>query len=261
MTKETLFKTQISSGTYDEFLETIISLPKVKSSSYVCFANVHMITTCYNDEKFNRIVNGADVVAPDGKPIAVFLSIFKHLKQAKISGPDMFPDLLKAAAARNKTVFFYGATEPILQKIVARAVKEFPSLKISGYYAPPFRELLPHEDEAIISMINALKPDLMFVALGCPKQEKCMADHVGKINTCMLGVGQAFQIFAGEVKRAPVWMQSSGLEWAYRLWSEPGRLWKRYAYSNALFLLITIRYLLMLALHSMRFHALKHHNS
>ncbi|MBT1700353.1 WecB/TagA/CpsF family glycosyltransferase [Fulvivirgaceae bacterium PWU4] len=245
MTRATLFKTQISSGSYRDFIGNIMGLSETRPSSYVCFANVHMITTCYRDEKFNQVVNGADIVAPDGKPIAVWLRLFNRLKQPKISGPDIFPDLLKEAALRQKKVFFYGSTEAVLQKITARAAMEFPALKIAGYYAPPFHDPTPREEMAINILINALSPDLMFVALGCPKQEKYMASHVGKINTCMLGMGQAFRIYAGEIERAPRWMQHAGLEWAHRLWTEPGRLWKRYAYTNTLFLFITLRHMIL----------------
>lgn len=156
---------------------------------------------------------------------------------------DIFPDLLKRAEKSGKSVYFYGTTEELLKIIVHKAKADFPALPIAGSYAPPFRPLTKQEDEMIIAKINEARPDLVFVSLGCPKQERWMAEHKNKINACLLGLGQAFSVYAGKEKRLPKWMRNLSLEWVYRLFLEPSRLWKRYLYTNSYFVFLTVRHL------------------
>jgi N-acetylglucosaminyldiphosphoundecaprenol N-acetyl-beta-D-mannosaminyltransferase len=242
MVKESIFTFPISIGSYKKFIDEIFSLAANQTSSYVCFANVHMTIEAYADNDFNSIVKNADIVTPDGQPLALFLKYLKKVNQERVCGMDVFPDLLREAEARGKSIFFYGTTDDVLHKIAEKAKREFPSLKISGFYSPPFRQLSPQEKSDIIEMVNNTHPDLIFVALGCPKQEKWMSEHKGKLNGCMLGLGQAFHVYAETAKRSPAWMQRLSLEWAYRLYLEPRRLWKRYFYTNSLFLLLTAKY-------------------
>jgi len=244
MVKENFFTFPISIGSYRKFIDEIFELAEHKTSSYVCFANVHMVVEAYNDPMFNSVVKNADIVTPDGQPVAVFLQRLKKIDQVRVSGLDLFPDLLKEADSRKKAVYFYGATEEIVGKIVDKVKHEFPELKISGSYSPPFRRLTKDEDAQVIELINGAKPDLIFVALGCPKQEEWMAKHKHLINGCMLGIGHAFKVYAGVAKRSPRWMQQLSLEWAFRLSQEPGRLWKRYFYTNTFFLWLTFKYYL-----------------
>ena len=248
MVKENIFTFPISLGSYRRFINEVFSLVKRKSSSYVCFANAHMTVEAFEDGNFNAVLKDADIVAPDGKPLTLFLKQFKRINQERVCGMDVFPDLLKEAALRGKSVYLYGTTDKVLERICKRALGEFPTLNICGHYAPPFRPLTPSEDAAIIKSINEAKPDLIFVALGCPKQEKWMAAHRGKLHGCMLGVGQAFNVYAGLAKRCPVWMQRSSLEWAYRLYQEPRRLWRRYLYTNTCFVILTIEYSIHVAI-------------
>jgi N-acetylglucosaminyldiphosphoundecaprenol N-acetyl-beta-D-mannosaminyltransferase len=170
---------------------------------------------------------------------------------------DIFPDLLREAEARQKSVYFYGSGSVTLEKILARAKKDFPRLIIAGSYSPPFRPITSTENDLIIETLNRAKPDLIFIALGCPKQEKWMAAHKDKIHGCMLGVGQAFNVYAGESRRSPNWMQRMALEWAYRLYLEPGRLWKRYLYTNSLFLLLTFSYMMHTGIKDLLLHLFK----
>jgi N-acetylglucosaminyldiphosphoundecaprenol N-acetyl-beta-D-mannosaminyltransferase len=156
---------------------------------------------------------------------------------------DLLPDLLKEAEKENKSIYLYGSTKKILRRIVRRASKEYPRLNICGVHSPPFRTLWPEETARIINMINKADPDFLFVSLGCPKQEKWMAEHKGKINACMLGLGQAFNVYAGVEKRLPKWMHNLSLEWTYRLYLEPKRLWKRYLYTNSLFVWLVFKQL------------------
>jgi N-acetylglucosaminyldiphosphoundecaprenol N-acetyl-beta-D-mannosaminyltransferase len=244
MVNENILTLPISVGSYQKFVDEIFNLASHENSSYVCFANVHMTIEAYKDNDFKNVVKNADLVAPDGQPLSLFLRYLKNINQERVCGMDIFPDLLREAQARGKSVYFYGSTNVILNKILNKAKKEFPELIISGVYSPPFRPISSTENDAIIATLNNARPDLIFVSLGCPKQEKWMAEHKDKIHGCMLGVGQAFNVYAGESKRSPSWMQRMALEWAYRLYLEPRRLWKRYFYTNSLFLILTSMYIM-----------------
>lgn len=244
MKKKLVFNSSISVGRYQDFINEIFSLVKYKVPSYVCFANVHMVVEGHKDSAFQKIMNNATIVAPDGKPISLFLKYFEKLEQDRVCGMDLLPDLLRQAEASGKSVYFYGTTEDLLSTIAEKARKEFPALKISGYYSPPFRNLSETENADIIEKIKSTSPDLVFVSLGCPKQEKWMAVNKDKIGACLLGVGQAFKVYAGVEKRLPKWMRDLSMEWLYRLYLEPERLWKRYLFTNSYFLLLTFNLLI-----------------
>jgi len=244
MVKKAVLNSFISVGTLREFLNEIFFLVGKKIPSYVCFANVHMIMEGYNNPSFQRVINQANVTAPVGKPVSLFLKLFEKIKQVRICGMDLMPILLKEAEAQGKSVYFYGSTDKLLETITQKAKKEFPKLSICGSYAPPFRTLTEQENSNINKMIRAASPDLIFVSLGCPKQEKWMAENRDEIGACLLGVGQAFKVYAGVEKRLPVWMRNLSLEWAYRFFLEPKRLWKRYLYTNSLFLLLTFNHMI-----------------
>jgi len=248
MKRKSVFNSRISVGRYQEFIHEIFSLVKYKVPSYVCFANVHMVVEGYKDSSFQKIMNNATIVAPDGKPISLFLKYFEKVEQDRVCGMDLLPDLLRQAEASGKSVYFYGTTPDLLSAIVEKAGKEFPALKISGYYSPPFRNLSETENADIIEKIKATSPDLIFVSLGCPKQEKWMAENKDKIGACLLGVGQAFKVYAGMEKRLPKWMRDLSLEWLYRLYLEPERLWKRYLLTNSYFLFLIFNLLITRAM-------------
>jgi len=243
MEKVRVFNSFISKGTLKECTEHIFSLTDMQLSSYVCFANVHMIMEAYKDARFNRVLTDADIVTADGAPISKLMSHVYKYKQERIAGMDLLPFLLCEAAKRNKSVYFYGSTQQVLETIEKKIVKEIPNLKIAGMYSPPFRNLSDYENTLIENKINDSRPDLVFVALGCPKQELWMANKKDKINACMLGVGQAFLVYAGVEKRLPKWMRNFCIEWIYRLYLEPGRLWKRYLINNSLFILLLPKFL------------------
>jgi N-acetylglucosaminyldiphosphoundecaprenol N-acetyl-beta-D-mannosaminyltransferase len=246
MKKKTILGASISTGSYENFIDEIFSLVEAKVPSYVCFANVHMIVEAYKNRSFRKILNNATVAAPDGKPLSVFLRLSEGLKQPRVCGMDLLPDILKKAEACQKSVYFYGTTNDLLQTIEKKAHAEFPNLKIAGYYSPPFRELSDEETSHITDMIKKAAPDLVFVSLGCPKQEKWMAANKDSLGACLLGLGQAFKVYAGEEKRLPKWMRELSLEWAYRFYLEPRRLWKRYLYTNSLFLFLGVKDLVRL---------------
>ncbi len=240
MKKVSVISSLISSGSYQDMVEKVFELSDQLPSSYVCVSNVHMVIEAYNNKEFNQILNQADLATPDGKPLAIAMSLLYKKHQPRVAGMDLLPDLLQESAMRGKSVYFYGGTQSTLDLIEKRVKSELPNLTVAGLYSPPFRKLSDQEEEDIINMINNSGADLLFVSLGCPKAEYWMARHKGKINCCMLGVGGAFPVYAGTQKRAPRWMQNLALEWLYRLVLEPKRLWKRYLTTNSQFLYLFI---------------------
>ncbi|AKD05712.1 glycosyl transferase [Pontibacter korlensis] len=234
----------ISAGSFNDFVNQVFWLTDHKDSSYVCFANVHMLMEAKQDKEFQELLNSADIASPDGGPLSKLMKLLYGKHQDRVPGMDLMPRLLQEAEVRGKSVFFYGSTDTVLEAVVARAKVDLPKLRVAGYYSPPFRKLTHIEDTAITNMINDSGADLVFVALGCPKQERWMADHKGKVKACMLGVGQAYMTYAGLEKRLPKWARDLSLEWTYRLWQEPKRLWKRYLVTNTKFLFEVAKLLL-----------------
>jgi len=233
--RKKLFKTFIFTGGFDSQLKQIFSLTEEKPSSYVCVCNVHMIVEAQKDNEFNELLNNADIVTPDGMPVVNSIKYIYNIQQERVAGMDMLPDLIKKSSIHKKKIFFYGSTREVLDRINLRINIDFPNLEIE-FYSPPFRELNKNEKKEIVDIINNFNPDFVFVALGCPKQEKWMAAHKGVINSCMIGFGGAFPVYAGIQKRAPKWMCDNSLEWLYRLILEPKRLFRRYFVSNSLFI-------------------------
>lgn len=225
----------IDALSWDEAVTRIVKWGAARESRYVCICNVHSVVTTTRDIEFKIAVNNADMSTPDGAPIAWALRRLGHPAQERINGPDLMMRYLKEAQRAGQVVFFYGSTEQTLVKLRIALSKQFPRLRIGGTYSPPFRPLSREEDEEVVDMINQSGANVVFVGLGCPKQEKWMADHRGRINAVMVGVGAAFDYHAGVIKRAPVWWQQHGLEWLYRLGSEPKRLFMRYMVTNTLF--------------------------
>lgn len=200
-----------------------------------------MLIEAYNDRNFARIVSNANIITPDGKPLAWALGILYGIKQVRVAGMDLFPDLLNAAAVHQLPVYFYGGTVSLLDKTLAHLRENYPKLQIAGSYSPPFRKLSPKEDEFVIDQINRSGASLVFVVLGCPKQEKWMAAMKGRINAVMVGIGGALPVLVGVHRRAPGWMQYAGLEWMFRLTQEPKRLFRRYSVTNSKFLYLILK--------------------
>jgi N-acetylglucosaminyldiphosphoundecaprenol N-acetyl-beta-D-mannosaminyltransferase len=220
---------------WDDAIQKIIAWGAARESRYICICNVHSVVTATRDPEFKRVVNDADMATSDGAPIAWALRQLGFPAQERINGPDLMWRYLREAEKNGQSVFFYGSTEETLLKLRSSIACEFPALKVAGLHSPPFRTLSPAEDEVEVEKINRSGANVVFVGLGCPKQEKWMAAHQGRIHAVMIGVGAAFDYHSGTVKRAPLWWQHNGLEWLYRLGSEPRRLMKRYVVTNILF--------------------------
>ncbi len=215
---------------FNDACAQILEWAKQRTKTFVCFANVHMVIEAHSSPSFADQVNSAGLVLADGMPLVKALQRIHKVSQERVAGMDVFPVLLQMAAKQNLSVFLYGTTPQLLEKIKAKAEKEFLGIRFAGILAPPFSRSV--NDKEFIDAINATKPDLVFVALGCPKQEKWMYDHFAEINAVLLGVGGAFPVYAGEVSRAPMFMRKLSLEWVYRLFQEPRRLFKRYLITN-----------------------------
>lgn len=227
--------------TYKEAVDKIMQLAIAGSGGYVCIGNVHMVVEAYNDAEFREMVNAAKLVTPDGMPLVWGLR-FRGMKNAKrVYGPYLTPVICEEAQKRGIPVGFYGGTEEVLRLMLKNLKTRFPSLDITYAYSPPFRALTEEEDKKIIKDIIESGARILFVGLGCPKQEKWMAEHRNKIPAVMLGVGAAFDFIAGKLKQAPRWMQAMGLEWLFRLIQEPKRLWKRYLVGNTIFIWLTLK--------------------
>lgn len=228
--------TFIDSLTWAGVLGTIAAWAAIKESRYICTCNVHAVVSSWADSSLLDAINNADLATPDGMPLVWLMRKKGYPEQQRINGPDLMWRLCRVAEQQEFPVFFYGSTPDTLEKLHVKLKRSFANLKIAGAYSPPFRPVTTEEDEMMVDMINRSGAAAVFIGLGCPKQELWMAEHRGRINSVMIGVGAAFDFHAGNVNRAPLWMQNAGLEWLHRLGSQPARLWKRYLVTNSIFL-------------------------
>lgn len=204
-------------------------------SAYVCAANVHMAMEAVDSEAFRRTVNGADLIVPDGRPLVWALGLLGVRGAAQVRGADLLSAVAGACAEEGVPVGFYGGSPRTLAGLVRALEARVPGLRISCAISPPFRRLSEEEDEAFVREISASGARVLFVGLGCPKQERWMEEHRGRVPAVMIGVGAAFDFHAGTVRQAPRVLQAAGLEWAYRLLQEPRRLLGRYLRHNPRF--------------------------
>ena len=226
---------------FNESIEQVKDIAAQKKPFYVCFANVHATIEAYNDKSFLQEVNNANLVLTDGKPLAIACKLLHHIKQERISGMDFTPAILKKANEIKLSVFIYGSTEDVIKSMQNKIRSTYPDILIAGAISPPFRSLNTDEIAKDIDTINRAGAHIVLVSLGCPKQEKWMAENSKKINAVLLGIGAALAVTAGMQKRAPKWMQNIALEWLYRFSQQPKRLFKRYLYTNSHFLLLFAR--------------------
>ncbi|MGF1495118.1 MAG: WecB/TagA/CpsF family glycosyltransferase [Microcoleaceae cyanobacterium] len=213
---------------FEDQMRAILRWARRGESRTVCVANVHMVMEAYWDHQFNQLLSDADMVTPDGMPLVWMLKQM-GIPQNRVAGMDILLRVCELAPSYDVGIFFLGSEQSILQRIEHRLKQDFPNLKVSGLEPLPFRPLTPEEDEQVIQRINQSGAGIVFVSLGCPKQEQFIAQHRGRINAVMIAVGAVFPVYAGAKKWAPLWVRQAGLEWFYRLVQEPKRLWRRYS--------------------------------
>ena len=230
--------------TTNSIIEKIHQLVKAKNGGYVCFSTVHMVMESHDNSEYAAKVNGANLIVPDGMPL-VWMQKWQGAKDAnRVRANDLMIQLCAYAEKKDLTVGFYGGKQTVIDAILKRAEKDFPALKIVYAVSPPFRPLTAEEDAEITAEINRKNPDILFMGLGCPKQENWMCAHKDRTKAVMLGVGASFDFFAGNVKESPEWLGKLGLEWLFRLTQEPKRLWRRYLILNPRFMWLAAKQLL-----------------
>ncbi len=228
---------QIVKATMQSAVTTVCEQLASKKGGYVCFTNVHASVMAVNDRRFKDVVNDSFMSLPDGKPVYWVGKLSGNKGIEQVPGPDFFAKLLEHECEPPLKHYFYGGSPETLETLVKKLSDKYSKLKIVGKESPPFRSLSQDEMEAALQRIRDAEPDVVWIGLGAPKQEFWMSEHWQQLRPAiLLGVGAAFDFHAGVVKRAPLWMQKAGLEWLHRLLQEPGRLWKRYLYTNSLFL-------------------------
>jgi N-acetylglucosaminyldiphosphoundecaprenol N-acetyl-beta-D-mannosaminyltransferase len=203
----------------------------------VIFCNVSTVVECQENEALREAVGTAEIVSPDGMPLVWLARLKGQTGIERVDGPSFMKASMAWGVQHGWRHYLYGGSDKVLPRLIENLRTEMPDLQIAGSDSPPFRELTDDEKAAAVGRINASDADLVWVGLGMPKQEIWMAHHQSLLNApVLLGVGAAFDFHGGSKRRAPVWMQRSGLEWSYRLAQEPGRLWKRYLMGNGRFL-------------------------
>jgi N-acetylglucosaminyldiphosphoundecaprenol N-acetyl-beta-D-mannosaminyltransferase len=235
MDTKTVIDVAITSLSCKEQIHTMVKWGKSNLSKVVCIANVHMLIEAHQNSFFGSVLQNADLVTPDGMPLVWMLRFLGVGHQDRVAGIDVLEGVCKLAQETGIGVYFLGSQDTILEKMKRRLNREFPNLKISGMTSMPFRPITDEEDRTLVHTLNQSGAGIVFVSLGCPKQETWMYYHKGQVAAVMVGLGGAFPVYAGIKKRAPKIVREAGLEWLYRLVQEPRRLWKRYATTMPVF--------------------------
>jgi N-acetylglucosaminyldiphosphoundecaprenol N-acetyl-beta-D-mannosaminyltransferase len=207
-----------------------------ESCHSICLANAFALTQAQQDAEFREALNSADLSVADGMSL-VWLSRLKGRGiERRVYGPDLLLEFCERTQTRRYRHFFYGGAPGTPERLVEELRRRYPMLQVAGTLAPPFRPLTPEEEDETIALINRITPDVIWVGLGAPKQELWMRRHQSILEARVLvGVGAAFDFLSGRVRQAPPWMREHGLEWLFRLWQEPRRLWRRYLVGNVQF--------------------------
>ena len=235
---------RVDATSYEDASQRVVRWASEERSAYVCVAATHLIMEAHDSAALRQAVNGADLVTPDGRPLVWLLKGLGVKGASQVRGTDLMTHVVERAARENVPIGLYGGTHESLEALVRALEARFPGLQVACRISPPFRPLTPEEDAAVTQEIKASGARIVFVGIGCPKQERWMVAHKGRIPAVMVGVGAAFDFHAGSVRQAPRWMQETGLEWAFRLMMDPRRLWKRYAKQNPRFAWLSLLQLL-----------------
>ncbi len=216
-----------------------------ENRGYVCVTGVHGVMEAQQNPEFREILNRSFLSVPDGMPTVWVGRLQGHRRMRRVYGPDFMLEFCRHSVARGYRHFLYGGNEGVATELAASLRQRFPGLQVAGSYTPPFRALNVAEEQQLAAMIDACKPDVIWVGLSTPKQERFMAQYLGRLETkLMVGVGAAFDIHTGRIKDAPDWIKAAGLQWLHRLGQEPRRLAKRYLINNPKFV---VRILLQFA--------------
>lgn len=213
------------------------SLLQAGGRGYICLTGVHGVMEAQSDAGFRAVLNRSSLTAPDGMPLVWMGRLQGFTRMRRVFGPDYMMEICRLSLKRGYRHFLYGGQEGVAELLADELIRKVPGLQIAGIYTPPFRPLLPYEEAELIAMVAEAKPDIFWVGLGTPKQERFMAEYMDKLDVrIMIGIGAAFDLHTGRLKDAPSWMKSAGLQWLHRLIQEPRRLWRRYLINNPLFL-------------------------
>lgn len=235
---------KVNSTTYTSTLKSIDKWVKTYARKYICVSNVHSIMECQKDPRLLKGVNNAAIVTADGMPL-VWLSNLYGRKAERVYGPTLTLKLCNLAEKKGYKVFFLGGRKGISKKLSKKLKKMYPNMKVVGLMETQDLPLNKSDNKKIVNSINKLDPQIVFVGMGCPTQERWMIDNRTQLKpNVLLGVGAAFDFIGGRVKQAPSWMQNGGMEWLYRLSQDPKRLWKRYTIMNAQFVYLVTRQIL-----------------
>lgn len=204
---------------------------------YVCIASVHGVMEAQRDSELLRIFNQAAIVTPDGMPLTWVGRLQGFTQMNRVFGPDFMIEMCRISVERGYKHFLYGGMPGVAEELSKRLQKRFPGLEVVGTHTPPFRSLSPEEEEAVVRQVTQLKPHMLWVGIGAPKQERFMAQYVDRFKVPLLvGVGAAFDFHTGRIRDCPAWVKRAGLQWLHRLAQEPTRLWRRYLVNNPAFL-------------------------
>ncbi len=222
---------------YSQACTEIISAAGEKRSFAMTALATHGLMESVSDPQLSQLINQMDLVTPDGQPVRWAMNLLYGLRlKDRVCGPDLTRQVCEVAAQKGIGIYLFGSSEQTVNSFSNKLKELFPDIIISGLQADRFREATPQEDQEDIIRINKSGAGIVLVGRGCPRQERWVAEHHGKINAAMMAVGAAFDYFAGNLKRAPRWMQRAGLEWLFRLIQEPRRLFRRYLTTNSYFL-------------------------
>jgi len=234
--KVDLFGIGISPTTYDEAVEVILDAASRREPAVVACQAVHAVMTACGDPALKQRVNQFEMLTPDGQPVRWAMNLLHGARlKERVYGPELMLRLCRSAADRGISIYLYGGSSEVLARLRVALLEQCPGLQIAGAESPPFRALAPEEDREVIERIDASGAGLVFIGLGCPKQDHFAFEHRESIRAVKLCVGAAFDFHAGAKPMAPDWMQRRGLEWLFRLYHEPRRLWRRYLTTNSLF--------------------------
>ncbi|GJE18450.1 WecB/TagA/CpsF family glycosyltransferase [Methylobacterium marchantiae] len=230
---------KVSAIDMTDAVATIHEWVRSRSRHYVCITGVHGVMECRHDAALRTIHDEAGMVTPDGMPLVWMARRLGFGRVRRVYGPDLMREITRLSPERGYRHFYFGGGPGLAEALATKLTTAHPGLDVAGTLSPPFRTVTEFEDEAMVATINAARPDILWVGLSTPKQERWMSAHRDRIDApVMIGVGAAFDFLAGTKRQAPVWMQRNGLEWAFRLGSEPRRLWRRYAAIVPRFLLL-----------------------